>query len=258
MNCPQCQTPNQSDSAFCANCGTPLAPAAAPASAGGYLPPPGQGTPVGYGPSGGSDTPGGYGPPSGYGQNAPAGQYPPAQPPASGYPQGGGQYQPQRSGGGVGPFQFDLKRLTRVDQIVGAASLITLISLFLPWFSATVSASAFGVSESATESGTDAHGWLWLVFVIDLLIIAYLVMRAGWEQSPLRLPIAHAPLLIVATGLQLLLVLIAFFDMPSNDGISGVSIGWSWGAFIALIAALAAAGPVIWPAAQSYMQSRQR
>jgi hypothetical protein len=258
MNCPQCQTPNQADSAFCANCGTPLAAAQAPASPGGYLPPPGQGTPVGYGPPGGSDAVG-YGAPSGYGQNAPASQYPPPQQPPAGYPQPGGQYAPApRPASAVGPFQFDFKRLTRVDQIVGGASLITLISIFLPWFSASVSASAFGISEIASESGTAAHGWLWLVFVIDLLIIAYLVMRAGWEQSPLRLPVAHAPLLIIATGLQLLLIVVAFFDMPGNDGISGVSIGWAWGAFVGLIAALAAAGPVLWPAAQSFMQSRQR
>jgi len=49
MNCPQCQTPNQQDSAFCANCGTQLAPAAATAPYGGNFPPPGQSAPAGYG-----------------------------------------------------------------------------------------------------------------------------------------------------------------------------------------------------------------
>ena len=211
------------------------------------MPPPGQGTPVGYGSSGGDG--GGYG--------APAGQYPPPAQQPAGYPQGGGGYQPRPAGsGGIPQFQFDLKRLTRTDQIVGVASLIVLISIFLPWFSVTVS--LLGESRSATGSGTAAHGWLWLVFVLDLLVIAYLVMRAGWDEGPVRFPVAHAPLLIAATGLQLLLVLIAFFDMPGNDGIPGVSIGWAWGAFIGLLAALVAAGPVIWPAIQSYMQSRQQ
>jgi hypothetical protein len=254
MNCPQCQTPNQGDSAFCANCGAQL-PAGAPASASGY-PPPGQGTPVGYAAPSGSDAVG-YGA-SGFGQSAPPAQYPPAGQQPTGYPQGGDQYQPQqRPAGTVAPFQFDFKRLTRVDQVVGGASLIAAISIFLPWFSVTVSSSVLGVSESATGSGTDAHGWLWLVFVLDLFILAYLVLRAGWETMPFKLPIAHAPLLIIATGLQLLLVLIAFFVVPSNEGIPGVSVGWAWGAFVGLIAALAAAGPVIWPAAQSFMQSRK-
>jgi hypothetical protein len=236
MNCPQCQTPNGQDSAFCANCGTRLVPAAASAPAGGYA------APAGY-------PPGGQGPA--------AGQYQAAGQP-SGYPQGGGQYQPQgggqpqpRAAGPIGPFQFDLKRLSRADQIVGVASLITMISIWLPWF--TVSAGGL----SASGSGTDAHGWLWLVFVLDLLILGYLVMRAGWEEAPVRLPIGHTPLLIAATSLQFLIVVIAFFDMPSTDGFTGISIGWAWGAFIGLIAAIVAAAPVVAPTVRSYVESRR-
>jgi hypothetical protein len=124
------------------------------------------------------------------------------------------------------------------------ASLITLISIWLPWFSA----SAAGIS--VTGSGTDAHGWLWLVFVLDLVIIGYLVMRAGWEESPVRLPFSHEALLIAATGLQLLLVLIAFFDVPTY-------FGWAWGAFIGLLAAIVAAAPVIVPWVRSYLDGRR-
>lgn len=248
MNCPQCRTPNQQDAAFCANCGTPLAAAQAPASSSGYMPAPGQGTPVGYGAPGGSD-PTGYGAPSGYGSSGPAaptsqypsaGQYPPA-----GYPQQGGQYQPQQPRPGTvgAPFQFDMNRLTRVDRIVGIASLIAMISIWLPWYS---------FAGLGTLSGT-WHGWLWLEFVVALALIAYLGLRAG-SASEVRLPIAHAPLLIVATGLQLLLILIAFALVPGGDE----GVGWTWGAFVGLLAALVAAGPVIWPAAQSYLQSRQR
>jgi hypothetical protein len=131
------------------------------------------------------------------------------------------------------------------------ASLVTMISIWLPWF--TVS----GFGTSGTGSGTTAHGWLWLVFVLDLLILAYLVMRAGWDEPPVRVPVAHEPLLIAATGLQLLLVLIGFFDMPSNDGVAGVSIGWAWGAFIALLAAIVAAAPVFVPWARSYRESHR-
>jgi zinc ribbon protein len=272
MNCPQCQTPNQQDSAFCANCGTPLAAAQTPASPGGYMPPPGQGTPVGYGAQGGYGSsataapagqyppPGQYQPsgqyppppgqyqPSGQyppppGQYQPSGQYPPAgQQPPAGYPQQGGQYQP-RPGTSGAPFRFDMNRLTRVDRTVGIASLIAMISIWLPWYSL----------DGDSISGTTGHGWLWLVFVIALALIGYLALRAG-SASEVRLPIAHAPLLIIGTALQLLFILIAFADIPySNFG-----VGWDWGAFIGLLAALAAAGPVVWPAVQSYLQSRQR
>ncbi len=199
MNCPQCQAPNQPDSAFCASCGARLAPPQAAAPPQAVAPPPG-------------------------------------------YPQQGGQYQPRQAGTGT-PVQFDMKRLTRVDQTVAVASLITMISIWLPWY---------GIA-GYDISGTTGHGWLWLVFVVALALIGYLALRAS-SASGVRLPIAHAPLLIIGTGLQLLLILIAFADIPyGNQG-----VGWAWGAFVGLLAALAAAGPVIWPAVQSYMQSRQR
>lgn len=87
--------------------------------------------------------------------------------------------------------------------------------------------------------------------------IAYLVARAAWEQLPFNVPVAHAPLLIVGTGVQLLIMLIAFFDIPSADGLAGFSIGWDWGAFVGLLAALVAAGPVIVPAVRSYLEARK-
>jgi hypothetical protein len=36
-----------------------------------------------------------------------------------------------------------------------------------------------------------------------------------------------------------------------------VSVGWGFGAFLGLIAALAAAGPVLVPAVRSYLDSRR-
>ncbi len=48
MNCPQCQTANGPESAFCGNCGAQMTVAPAAAS-GGYPPPQGAGTPLGYG-----------------------------------------------------------------------------------------------------------------------------------------------------------------------------------------------------------------
>lgn len=262
MNCPQCQTPNQPDSAFCANCGAQLAPAAATAPPGGYGPPPGQGPPAGYGAPSGPDAVG-YGAPGGYGQPGPAGQY---APPVGDYPQGGGQYQPRQSP--IGQFQFDLKRLTRVEQIVGVATLIVIISLFLDWVTGTVTASVFSTSQSqsASESGVSEHGWLWLVFVLGLLLIAYLVMRAGWDEPPLKLPIAHAPLLLAVTGVNFLLVLIGFFLTPTAPsaaeleslGVTGsASVSWDIGAYLGLIGAIVAFAPLAWPIVQSRLAANR-
>ena len=100
------------------------------------------------------------------------------------------------------------------------------------------------------------HGWLWLEFLVALALIAYLAARAAWDQLPFGLPVSHEPLLIAATGLQFLLILIGFFAMPSTDGLDGFSVGWGFGAFLALIASIVAAGPVIYPAVKSFLDSR--
>ena len=276
MNCPQCQTANAPGAGFCGNCGAQMA-VAEPASAPGYGPPQGTGTPLGYGgqdaPSGGYDAPAGYNAPGGYnapagGYNAPAGYNNPGAPQQpAGYPQG--QYQPPAQGGyqpgtrggsGMPPVNFDLNRLTTVDKVVAVASLITLISIWLPWF--TISASYLGATDSGTGSAVQAHGgWMYLVFIVALVLIVYLVARAAWDRLPFNIPVAHAPALIVGTGLQLLLVLIAFFDLPSvPSGLASpgenISVGWAWGGFLGLLAALVAAGPVVYPAVRSYLESR--
>jgi hypothetical protein len=152
------------------------------------------------------------------------------------------------------PANFDLSRLSTVDKVVAVASLVTMISLWLPWF--TVSYTLVG-THSASASGTAVHGWLWLEFIVALALIAYLAARAAWDQLPISLPVSHETLLIAGTGLQFLLVLIGFFAMPSTGGLEGFSVGWGFGAFLALIASIAAAGPVIYPAVKSYLDSRK-
>ena len=249
MNCPQCQTANGPGSAFCGNCGARMTVAqAAPTAA--YPPPPGETIPIGYGAPG---APTGYDGPQG--DNA-AGGYNswPQQP---GYPQG--RYQPQ--GGGprppratsLPPVNFDHTRLTGVDKIVAGGTFIAMISIWLPWFSISWGSSTFQIAGSASISGTTGHGWLWLEFFVAVALIGYLAARAAWDQLPFTVPVAHSPLLILGTSLQLLLVLIAFIDIPyGSDG-----VGWTWGACVGLLAALAAAGPVVVPAARSYLDSRK-
>jgi hypothetical protein len=250
MNCPQCQTANGPDSAFCGNCGAQMTVAQA-AAPGGYAPQ-GAGTPLGYG---ASSAPTGYDVPAGY--NASGGYNNPGTPQQpAGYPQG--QYQPPAAGGykpgstgvSVPSVSFDLNRATTVDKVVAVATFVALISIWMPWFTV----SALGYSGSA--SGTTVHGWLWLEFLLALVLIAYLVARVAWDKLPFNLPVAHAPLLIVGTAIQLLLILIAFIDVPSS-GVASVSVGWGFGAFLGLLAALVAGGPVLVPAVRSYLESRK-
>jgi hypothetical protein len=248
MNCAQCQAANGPDAVFCGSCGARLAPAGTPAGAGGYTSAPG--TPSGYNTSD-SSVGYGYGAPGGYGPAS--GQAP------TGHPQG--QYQPGasdpniRHSSGMPPVNFDLNRLTTVDKTVGVATLITMISLWLPWFSGHYS--VLGVTDSGSISGIGDHSWLWLEFVLALALIVYLAARAAWDQLPFNLPITDERLLIVGTGLQFALILIGFLAMPSTDGIQGLSVSRDFGAFLALIASIAAFGPVIYPLVKSYQDSHK-
>lgn len=215
---------------------------------------PGGGQP-GYGQPGGGQAPGGYPPPSG---QAPGGYGPPGGQAPGGYPQNPqNQYQPgtqggfrQSSSGGIQPVNFNIARLVLTDRIIGIATLITMISLFLTWF--TASATSFGVTVSASANGTTAHGWLWFEFIVALAIIVYVAAVAAWDTLPISLPVTQVRLLMGATGLQFLLIVIGFLAKPSG---SGVSVSWSFGAFIALIASLVALAAAI-PQVVAYANAR--
>jgi hypothetical protein len=120
------------------------------------------------------------------------------------------------------------------------ATLVLLISLFLPWFSAGV----LGLNFS--ESGLAAHGYLYLVLLVSIAMLIYLGARAGWEKLPFRTSIAHSPAMLVASVFNLAIVSISFFLKPGGAGIA-----WSFGAFLAMIASVAAAAPLAVPAIQS-------
>jgi zinc ribbon protein len=156
--------------------------------------------------------------------------------------------------GGSQAFNFNASRWSQAEKITGVASLILLISLFLPWFTVSIKAPrglGGGTSLSASGSGMDAHGYLWLVFILCLAVLVLLVLQAGFGTLPFNLPVAPGVVLLGATALNLLLVLVAFFVKPGGDGAdllgAGLSIGWAWGAFVGLLAAIAACVPLALP-----------
>ncbi len=122
------------------------------------------------------------------------------------------------------------------DRISGIATIVLFISLFLSWFGITV------IGVTVTASGVSAHGWLYIVMIICILEVAYLVLRAGWDELPISASIPHLMAMLVATIVNLVLVFIAFIDKPGGSG-----VGWEFGAFLALIAAAVAAAPYAIP-----------
>jgi zinc-ribbon domain len=212
--CPQCQSQAADDAVTCPNCGAALG--AAPAgNAAPSTPPAAPPTP----PAGAAAPP-----PAAAAPPAGAAAPPPAAPAAA------------SSGSSVAAYKFDAARWSLADRIAGGATIVLFISLFLSWFGITV------IGVTVTASGVSAHGWLYIVMIICILEIAYLVLRAGWDQLPVNANIPHLMTMMIATIVNLVLVFIAFVDKPGGSG-----VGWEFGAFLALIAAIVAAAPYAIP-----------
>ena len=154
---------------------------------------------------------------------------------------------------GAGPGRpqasIDFRRLGVGDLVAGGALVVLFVSLFLPWYSIGYG----GVSASTSAMGSGAGGWRVLVLVLALLTIGYLLVRTVW--STVRLPIPHWQFLTVLTVVVALLTLLAFLVKPGVDttglGTAGIGTSWSYGAYIGLVAAVAAVGGAVQRSRQS-------
>jgi hypothetical protein len=136
-------------------------------------------------------------------------------------------------------YKFDAARWTTADRICGVATFVLFISLFLDWFSISLGPVSY------TWSGLSAHGFLYIDLILCIAIIIYLALRAGWDEIPVNVNVPHLALMMVATLVNLVLVFIGFILKPGGYNITG--IGWSFGAVLALIAAVVAAAPYALP-----------
>lgn len=125
-------------------------------------------------------------------------------------------------------LSFDATRWSRGDLVTGVATLVLLIALFLPWFS--VQFAGFSIPGLSVDA-LSAHGWMYITLLVTLAVIGYLVARAVYDD--LRLPVPRWQALAGATGITLLLSVIAFADVPTG-------LGRSYGAFIGLLSTIAA------------------
>jgi hypothetical protein len=126
-------------------------------------------------------------------------------------------------------LSFDAARWSRGDLVTGVATLVLLLALFLPWFSVQFEGISIpGLSVDALS----AHGWMYITLLVTLAVIGYVFARAVHED--VRLPVPRWQALAGATGITLLLSFVAFVDAPTG-------LGRSYGAFIGLVSAIAAA-----------------
>jgi len=126
-----------------------------------------------------------------------------------------------------------------MEKIIGGATLVLLVALFLPWYSLSSG------GPTIESSGAGTHGYLWIAFAVCLAVLASLVVDRGTDRLPLRMP-AERQFTIGMTGINLVLVLLAFLSKPSvlalpqGNSVVSVSPDWAYGAFVALIAAVVA------------------
>ena len=151
---------------------------------------------------------------------------------------------PTRPAAASPQFTFDVKRLAQADRITGIATLVLFVSLFLPWFG-----SSFGFV-TVTVDGL-WHGWMYIVLILSIALMVYLAGRAGLFEMRLPSGVSHGQIILAATGLNFLLTLISFVIRPSGAG-------WQAGAFVGLVAAAVAAGPLAIPAIQERRTRRSR
>jgi len=133
---------------------------------------------------------------------------------------------------GVAAFAFDARRWTLADQVTGGATLVLLVSLFLPWFG--TDGGFFSVSVNGMW-----HSYMVIDLILAVAILGYLVLRAGFVSLPFGLSVTAAGQLLAGTaGLNLLLAVVSFVTKPAGTG-------WQYGAYVGLAAAIVAViGPI--------------
>ena len=114
--------------------------------------------------------------------------------------------------------------LNTKDRIAGPATVALLVSLWLPWYSVG----------PFSADGLSVHGWLFIAVLNSIVLVLYVLITAFEVGDLAGLGrMSKEQLLVLMTGVNLALVVLAFLLKPAG-------FSWSWGAFLALAAAIAA------------------
>ena len=102
-----------------------------------------------------------------------------------------------------------------------------LFSLWMPWFSLG----------PISVDGLSVHGWLFISVLNSIVLVLYVLITAfGVGDLADQGRMSKDQLLVLLTGINLVLVVLGFLLKPTG-------LSWSWGAFVALAAAIVAFVP---------------
>src|SRR5580692_2141525 len=124
----------------------------------------------------------------------------------------------------VGKSRQRLNALSAQDRIAGPATLALLVSFWLPWYSLG----------PFSADGLSVHGWLFIAVLDSIVLVLYVLITAlGVGDLAEQARISKDQLLVLMTGVNVALVVLGFLLKPAG-------FSWSWGAFLALAAAIVA------------------
>jgi hypothetical protein len=142
---------------------------------------------------------------------------------------------------------FNPQRWSATDMIVAISALVLAVSLFVPWFQATVRikgslVSGFLIDPKGTVSGIAVHAYLWVVFGLALLQFIVLAARYLPGRRAFTLP-GYRQFLVAAAALSCVAVLVAVVMKPTTwtggnqlgEGFY-IVVSWTYGAIVALAA----------------------
>ena len=140
--------------------------------------------------------------------------------------------------------------------LTAVAGLALAISIFVPWFKASIMImgkpfNGYLIDPPGSVSGIAVHRFLWAVFGLGLLQFVVLALRYAPTRRAFRLP-GDRQVLIALSGLSCVGVLVAFAMKPGpwwggtdlGGGVTAV-VNWSWGAIVGVGAALISLGLAI-------------
>jgi hypothetical protein len=117
-----------------------------------------------------------------------------------------------------------LNALNAKDRVAGPATLALLVSFWLPWY-------RIG---PFSANGLSVHGWLFIAVLNSIVLVLYALITAfGVGDLAEQGRMSKDQLLLLMTGVNAVLVVLGFLLKPTG-------FSWSWGALLALAAAIVA------------------